>query len=44
MVVRSVPFYLEIQRMMTEMAADFAVAGCERVRPWMLDRNYPDQS
>jgi len=27
MVVRSVPFYLEIQRMMTEMAADFAVAG-----------------
>ena len=27
MVVRSVPFYLEIQRMMTEIAADFAVAG-----------------
>src|SRR6266498_3025238 len=27
MVVRSVPFYLEIQRMMTEMAADFAVPG-----------------
>ncbi|HEU4573984.1 MAG TPA: carboxy-S-adenosyl-L-methionine synthase CmoA [Chitinophagaceae bacterium] len=27
MVVRSVPFYLEIQRMMTEIAADFAVPG-----------------
>jgi len=27
MVVRSVPFYLEIQRMMTELAADFAVPG-----------------
>src|SRR5216117_1839291 len=27
MVVRSVPFYLEIQRMMTELAADFAVEG-----------------
>src|SRR6478735_2756253 len=27
MVVRSVPFYLEIQRMMTEIAADFAMAG-----------------
>jgi hypothetical protein len=27
MVTRSVPFYLEIQRMMTEIAADFAVAG-----------------
>src|ERR1700751_2043920 len=27
MVVRSVPFYLEIQRMMTEIAADFAVSG-----------------
>jgi len=27
MVTRSVPFYLEIQRMMTEMSADFAVAG-----------------
>src|SRR5262245_1593683 len=25
MVTRSVPFYLEIQRMMTEIAADFAV-------------------
>src|SRR5215510_6407369 len=27
MVTRSVPFYLEIQRMMTEIAADFAVPG-----------------
>jgi tRNA (cmo5U34)-methyltransferase len=27
MVVRSVPFYLEIQRMMTEIAADFAAEG-----------------
>lgn len=27
MVVRSVPFYLEIQRMMTELAADFALPG-----------------
>jgi tRNA (cmo5U34)-methyltransferase len=27
MVVRSVPFYLEIQRMMTELAADFAGPG-----------------
>src|SRR6185369_6898053 len=27
MVTRSVPFYLEIQRMMTEIAADFAVGG-----------------
>jgi len=27
MVVRSVPFYLEIQRMMTEIAADFAAPG-----------------
>jgi tRNA (cmo5U34)-methyltransferase len=27
MVVRSVPFYLEIQRMMTEIAADFATPG-----------------
>src|SRR5262245_40327126 len=27
MVVRSVPFYLEIQRMMTEIAADFALEG-----------------
>jgi tRNA (cmo5U34)-methyltransferase len=27
MVTRSVPFYLEIQRMMTEMAADFAMPG-----------------
>ena len=27
MVTRSVPFYLEIQRMMTEIAADFAVEG-----------------
>jgi len=27
MVVRSVPFYLEIQRMMTEIAADFAMGG-----------------
>ena len=27
MVVRSVPFYLEIQRMITELAADFALEG-----------------
>ncbi len=27
MVTRSVPFYLEIQRMITEIAADFAVSG-----------------
>jgi tRNA (cmo5U34)-methyltransferase len=27
MVTRSVPFYLEIQRMMTEIAGDFAVPG-----------------
>ena len=27
MVTRSVPFYLEIQRMMTELAKDFAVPG-----------------
>ena len=27
MVTRSVPFYLEMQRMMTEIAADFAVPG-----------------
>src|SRR6187401_2980084 len=27
MVVRSVPFYLEIQRMMTEIATDFAAPG-----------------
>src|SRR3954469_20578377 len=27
MVTRSVPFYLEIQRMMTELAADFATPG-----------------
>src|SRR5690606_12327499 len=27
MVTRSVPFYLEIQRMMTEITADFAVPG-----------------
>ena len=29
MVVRSVPFYMEIQRMMTEIAADFAVPGTQ---------------
>ena len=27
MLLRSVPFYVEMQRMMTEMAADFAVEG-----------------
>ena len=27
MVTRSVPFYLEMQRMMTEIAADFATPG-----------------
>ena len=29
MVVRSVPFYLEIQRMITELAADFALEGTQ---------------
>ena len=29
MVVRSVPFYLEIQRMITELAADFVVEGTQ---------------
>ena len=40
MLDRSVPFYAEIQRMIGELAADFAVSGHEDLRPWLLDGEY----
>ena len=44
MVTRSVPFYGEIQRMIVEMARDFATPGEYCLRSRLLDRDHVHQS
>ena len=39
MLERSVPFYAEMQRMIAEMASDFATPGSQCLRPGLLDRH-----
>ena len=39
MLERSVPFYAEIQRMLAELAGDFAADGTRDLRPRLLDRH-----